>query len=149
MIGAYAVHDEAQQKFALVLAADAVASSRLVKRAGEKWGENAEIAVAHACFTDCRADDAVAQTVVQGDHATVTFKTDAISPLLLVCEQGRWLIDVQGYIQLLGPDLPQAIKDSERFFPIANSAEDQLSKGTYNSPDALVADLNKQLQTNP
>lgn len=144
ILRAYAIHDESQRELARVFAAEGVADSRLIKLARQRWGAEGEMAVAHATGTDCRADDARANIVYVGNHATMSFNAGAINPFLLVREQGRWLIDTPSYLRLAG-DLPEALKEEERYTAIENAAADSLSKGNYPSADALVADVKKQL----
>ncbi len=74
----------------------------------------------------------------------MSFRAGTISPFLLVHENGHWLIDVGSYLQLIGPNLDQALQDTQRYGVVDRTAADSLSNGKYASADDLLADLNKQ-----
>jgi hypothetical protein len=145
MLPAYAFHNDEQSKLAWILSQEAVAGSRIVKMARQKWGDQAESRVAHALCTDTRSDDAKANVVYVGEHATVSFTAGTIDPLLLVRENGHWLIDVPGYLKLNSADIPGTIRDTQKIADAVQKIQADLADGKYVSLDALVADINSQI----
>jgi RNA polymerase sigma factor (sigma-70 family) len=145
LAAAYKVDNDSQRSIAHALAAQSVAEERLAKLVRQKWGATAEVAVAHAFNTDTRDDDATAKYTIDGDHAKVIFKSDAIEDLLLVRDNGTWKIDVAAYQQMFGPNAPDVIRSTLQSVPILETAIADVTAGKYSSSDQLLADLKGQI----
>ena len=143
-MAAYAVQNDTQRTIAHAMAAQSVAADRLIKLARERWGAAAEQAVAHAYNTDTRADDATAQITVDGDHATVKFKTDAVQDYLLVRVNGNWKFDMAAYEKLFGPNAADVVRTTLQSVPIIEKEIADVTAGKYASYVQLVAEINRQ-----
>jgi hypothetical protein len=142
---AYATHNDVERAMARAMSVSGVATQQLVRLARERWGVTAEVAVAHACFTDARADDKAATTELNGDHAKILFHSDDITDLALVREHDSWRIDVAAYVQLSAghPEgMTRAINQSSQ---IVDRAMADVRAGKYQGADDLVKDLRTQL----
>ena len=138
----YAVHTDAQRSMADTLAKCGVSGNRLIKLARKKFGPVAEVAVAHICSTDCRADDKNATVkTIDDSHAVIAFSSDAITDLLMVREDGQWKIDTAGYEKQYGTGLAIGLKQMRLSIPIMDKAAEDLNNGKYASAQALLDDL--------
>jgi hypothetical protein len=82
---------------AKIIAAGIVAQSKLELAVRQRWGKDAEAAVAHASSDNVPSDAATAKMMVNGDHAAAIFQIDSLTPMLLVNVNGHWKIDMAGY----------------------------------------------------
>ena len=137
-MSAFAVHNDVEKAMAKAMALNGVVSQRLIRLARERWGEKAEIAVAHACGTDARADDATARTEVNGDHATIVFHSDDFTDLSLVREHGAWKIDVGAYVTLAGGREAAITRAIDQSTQVVDQAQTDVNAGKYSSADELA-----------
>jgi hypothetical protein len=141
----YAVDTDQQRALAQSFADGSIAASHLVKLARERWGADGEKAVALACSTDTRADDAGAHAAIDGDHATLSFDNPQLGKFYLVRRQGAWKIDIAACEKEGGPNIAQEIKSDEQAAASIGAATVNLKAGKYGSYGELVAELNKAL----
>jgi hypothetical protein len=144
-ITAYTTHNSTEHDLAHSFAVYGIDAQRLTKLARERWGADAEQAVAHACGTDCRADDATAQVTVNGEHAKIVFKSDDIDDLLMVRENGAWKIDTGAYVQMLGAKTPELIHATDQCSQVVEKALSDMKSGKYAAADDLAKDVRAKL----
>jgi RNA polymerase sigma factor (sigma-70 family) len=146
---AYAIHNDTDKAMAHAFSINGVNAQLLMKLAREKWGAAAELAVAHACSSDARADDATAEITVDGDHAKIAFKSDAIGDLLLVREDGAWKMDIAAYEKLFAGHIDGVIRANLQSGQIFQKALADATAGKYATGDDLVKDITRQIDQIP
>jgi hypothetical protein len=147
VIPEYSAHTDQQRAMARDFADYGVASNQIIEHARAKFGPVVEMAVAHATYSDCRDDDKSATIKIDGDHATVTFKSDNITQLLMVKEDGRWKVDLAGYEKLYGANssIRDMLDETRQSTAIMKQADADLAQGKYDSGFALITDLTNKL----
>jgi RNA polymerase sigma factor (sigma-70 family) len=146
---AYAAHTDSEKAMAHAFSVNGVAMTHLTKLAKDKWGDAAELAVAHACSSDAAADDATAQITVDGDHAKIVFKSDDISDLMLVREDGAWKMDIAAYEKLFAGHVDGVIRANIQSGQIFQKTLADATAGKYATADDLVKDITRQIDQIP
>jgi len=127
------------------MAADWIASDKLEKAVGDKWGNDAKIAISHVIEDDTPEDDALAEWTIMGDHAIAKFKVEGVDPLLLVQVDGKWKIDVPGYVASYGG--PAEVPATRRYMKAYTSMLKRTYKElTQKQAFATVDDLTTYLK---
>jgi hypothetical protein len=121
---AYDPASESEKADAKANAANYIAVSKIELAARDKWGKDAETAVAHAIGDNTPDDIANGDWAVDGDRAVVQFKPDGLAPLALIKKAGQWKVDLVGVCKLQDESIDDDIKDEQA----AATMLDQLSK---------------------
>jgi hypothetical protein len=138
---------DAEKQVAAMMAKSAIAVARLEVATREKWGKDAETAVAHICTDDTADDDAQATWTVQDDHAVAHFKLDTLNPVFLVRVGDNWKLDVAAYVATSGNQVPEMLLSMRRANAVLNSALEELNqKQTFNSADDFTAYLKQEME---
>jgi hypothetical protein len=138
----YVVSDDKQKAVATSLAEEVVAMTKLQKAVRDKWGKDAETEVLRACQSDTREDDEQADITVAGNHATIKFKRDEITPFLLVRIDGQWKVDIGSMIDQYGQHLDSNFRQCTVIF---NYSTALLAAGKYRSADQLAEEIGGRL----
>jgi hypothetical protein len=121
---AYDPGSDSEKADAKVNAANYIAVSKIELAVRDKWGKDAETAVAHAIGDNTPDDIANGDWAVDGDRAVVQFKPDGLAPLALIKKDGQWKIDLVGVCKLQD----ESIDDDAKSEQAAAAMLDQLSK---------------------
>jgi len=141
----YLVSDDKQKSVARSVAEEGIAMTKLQKAVRDKWGKDAETAVLRACQTDTREDDEQADVTMAGDHATIKFKREEITPLPLVHSDGQWKLDIGALIDQYGQGADHLDSNLRQCTVIFNYTIECLAGGKYSSADQLANEISGRL----
>jgi len=95
---------DSEKASAKIVAACNIAEARVELSARQKWGAAGEKAVAQALSDNTPADFQTAIWDINGDKAVATFRSDSLSPVYLVKQDGHWKLDAEAYRGALSRD---------------------------------------------
>jgi len=145
MLQVFNANSDAEKRLARALAEQSLVVAKLQKDVRKQWGKSGETLVAHAALTDTVDDDDAAAEQLNGDHATLTFKDENLTPLFLIKSGGQWKIDIAAYIAAFNGDAAKL----ERLCRQANKSIEQLSSyfaaGKFESAQELASAITKAM----
>lgn len=141
----YHARGEKEAKFARAMAGQALIEAKLAKVVRDKWGKDAELAVARAISNDTVEDDQATTETIDGDRATLSFKDEANLPTLyLVKVNGEWKLDVAAFIHELGDQAASAEQYLNRSTKLVQTVVDDLKADKFKDSATVTSYLKSE-----
>jgi hypothetical protein len=142
---AYHTESDAEVALARVIADWAITESKVQGAVRDKWGAAVESAFAHVNDTDTMEDDQSSTVEIDGDRATISFKSTTIDPLPMILVDGQWRMDVHAMSQKLGKDVAATEKYDYQATSLLNDAAKDIASEKYPNAAAFLNDFQQKM----
>jgi hypothetical protein len=139
----YHTENEREATYADYVAHECWEDAKTQKLVRDKWGAEAEAKFAHIFGTDTLEDDLSADITVNGDHATVQWKTKDIQRTPMIKIDGNWVIDIHPIFQDALKNNPHVDENPLTTGKLMKQAATDIKDGKFDDADSFLADFKK------